>query len=250
MKKLRPNEERAKGAIMATWVLLIVEVIALISGFMQYSLLRTVAAGGVISEADAAANDIREFVVAIIAVIALVIFFITFIMWFRRAYFNLHQKSKNLQFSEGWAAGSWFVPILNFYRPFQIMNELYTETERLLVKNRVCEKDVYPTSSWLEKDAYSTNYLMPWWILWIASKFVGNFVLRIGFNADTIDSLIAATIGYMIVNVLEIIFALLAIKVIKDYSRVEPLLAQISEEESSVDTEGGKDLQAHNQLSK
>ena len=232
MKKLRPNEERARGAIMATWLLLTAEIVAFISGFMQYSVLQTVAAGGVISEAEAAANDSREFIVAIIAVIALVIFFITFIMWFRRAYFNLHQKTENLQFSEGWAAGSWFVPILNFYRPFQIMNELYTETEKLLIKNKI-----------FEKDAYSTNYLMPWWTLWIISKFAGNFVLRIGFNADTIDGLIATTIGEMILCVLGVLLALLTIKVIKDYSKVEPLLAQISDEEASANNDCGEGIQ-------
>ena len=239
MKKLRPNEERARGAIMVLWLLLAVEIVVLISSGMFYSFLQTVATGGVISEAEARANAIKGGVIGVIYFIVYLTYIITFIMWFRRAYFNLHQKSKNLQFSEGWAAGSWFVPILGFYRPFQIMHELYTETKRLLVKNGVSEKDIYPK-----------NYLASWWTLYILTTFVGNFVLRVGFNADTIDSLISATVGDMIVSIFGVILALLTIKVIKDYSKVEPLLAQIRDEVSSVSSEEGKGLQAHSQLSK
>ena len=224
MKKLRPNEERAKGAIMVIWLLLAVEVVSFISSGMQYSFLQRAASGGTISETDAMANDLREGVIAAIYFIVYLVYIITFIMWFRRAYFNLHQKSKKLQFSEGWAAGSWFVPFLNLYRPFQIMNELYTETKRLLVKNGISEKDIYPI-----------NYLPTWWTLYIVTTFVGNIVLRIGFNADTINNFIAVTIGDMIMSILGVALSLVTIKVIKDYSKVEPLLAQISDEESNTD---------------
>ncbi len=69
-------------------------------------------------------------------------------MWFRRAYFNLHQKVSYLSHSEGWAAGSWFVPIVNLYRPYQIMKEIYVETKELFTKRGLSEKV-----------GYSTNYL-------------------------------------------------------------------------------------------
>ena len=80
---------------------------------MQYDLLQTVANGGFISDEAVEANDTRESFLGIIYLIAYIISGITFIMWFRRAYFNLHQKVSWLNHSEGWAAGCWFVPIVN-----------------------------------------------------------------------------------------------------------------------------------------
>jgi len=46
-------------------------------------------------------------------------------------------------------------------------------------------------------------------------------------KAETIEELTVATIASMISNIVGIPLAFLAIKVIKDYSRVEPLLNEI-----------------------
>lgn len=52
------------------------------------------------------------------------------IRWFRRAYFNLHLCGiQELRYSEGWAAGAWFLPITNLIRPYQIMTEIWYYTQ-------------------------------------------------------------------------------------------------------------------------
>ncbi len=91
-EKLRPNEQRAKNAIVLIWIILALEIASLISGYFQYDLLNTVANGGEISTETANANDSREQIVGIIYMIAYIISGIMFIQWFRRAYYNLHQK--------------------------------------------------------------------------------------------------------------------------------------------------------------
>ncbi|MCL2416977.1 MAG: DUF4328 domain-containing protein [Bacteroidales bacterium] len=232
MEKLKPNEQRAKNAILWIWIVLALEIISLISSYMQYSLLQTVAGGGFISDKVANANNTRESIVGFIYAIAYIISFITFIMWFRRAYFNLHQKDKTLQFSEGWAAGSWFVPIVNLYRPYQIMKEIYNETKYLLTKKGLSEKV-----------NYSTIYLGWWWALWIISGFIGQIVLRYTFRgADTVERFISTTIGHMILSVLGIPLAFIMVKIIKDYSRVEPLLTQVNDEQLELINEDSAEL--------
>lgn len=66
---------------------------------------------------------------------------ITFIMWFRRAYHNLHQlKAEGLSHSEGWAVGAWFVPFLNLGLPCILMKQIWTKTFKLAMQGNEKEK--------------------------------------------------------------------------------------------------------------
>jgi len=223
MGYLRPNQQRAKIAITLIWIVLALEIVSLISGYFQYDLLQTVANGVEISMETATANDTREQFIGIIYMIAYIISGITFIQWFRRAYYNLHQEVTYLSHTEGWAAGSWFVPIINLFRPYQIMKELYQETKELLVKKEITLKTTFlPTSS-----------LGWWWTLWIINGIISQFVFRYSLKAESIDELIMSTVAGIISNIVGIPLALITVKVIKDYSNVEPLLSEIRDTEET-----------------
>lgn len=131
---IKPNEKRARNLLTFMWIMLGLEVASLISGYFQYDLLTAFRNGEDVSIEAANANDLREKVLGIVYIVAYIITSVFFLMWFRRAYNNLHQKVENLSFTEGWAVGSWFVPILNLIRPYQIMKELYIETKGLLLQ--------------------------------------------------------------------------------------------------------------------
>ncbi len=220
MESLRPNAQRAKTAITLIWIVLGIEIFALVSSLLQYFLLQDAANGELITEEAASANDIREMSIGIIYIIAFITSAVTFISWFRRAYFNLHLKVSGLSHSEGWAAGSWFVPIISLFRPYQIMKELYVQTKGLIIKNGLA---LYGN--------FSTQNLGWWWALWIINNFIGQFEFRYSRNAESIDQLTIVTIASMISNIIGVPLALLTIKVIKDYSKMEELLVQIKEEE-------------------
>lgn len=220
MVNLRPNEQRARNAILLIWIVLAVEIVNLISSYMQYDLLQTVANGGFISDEAADANDTREQICGIVYLIAYLISAITFIMWFRRAYYNLHQKVRPLAHSESWAVGGWFVPIVNLYLPYQIMKEMYVKTKELFTKKGLSDQV-----------DYSTGYLGWWWTLWLINSFVGNFILRFALkHTETVDDYILLTIAQMISGTIGVVLAIITIIVIKDYSDVEPLLAQIDDD--------------------
>ena len=221
MENLKPNGQRAKNAITLIWIVLALEIVSLISGYFQYDLLQTAANGGEISTETANANDTREQIIGIVYLIAFVISAVTFIQWFRRAYFNLHQRVNHLSQTEGWAAGSWFVPIVSLYRPYQIKKELYQETKALLTKNGLNNENI------------STSSLGWWWTLWVISSFLGQFVFRYSMKAESIDELTISTVASMIENVVGIPLALITIKVIKDYANVEPLIIEIKDEEET-----------------
>ena len=210
---LRPNEQRGRILLSFIWIVLIIEVLSLISSGMQYDLLQTISRGGEITDEVATANDLREQLIAIIYLIAYIISGIVFIMWFRRAYFNLHQKVNTLSYSESWAAGSWFVPFVNLYRPFQIMKELYDETKKYITgRDGNTEIDL------------TTKFLGFWWALWIISGIFGQINWRLFRNAETLSDFIASTTFDIAGGLLGIGLALVTIRVIKDYSSVEKLL--------------------------
>lgn len=224
MSNLRQNKSRAKVAIALIWVVLALDVISFISGYLQLNLILTFEDGIAVSEARIDANDDRERVVGIMYVIAYVISGIVFIRWFRRAYFNLHQRKEFLSFSEGWAAGCWFVPIVSLYRPLQIMKELYEETRNFLIsKGETLQKDL------------TTNFLGLWWTLFILNNFIGQIIFRI--DADSLPALKGVTFLSLVGNVVGIILAFVTVKVIRDYSEAEDVLFSMAEETVFVEEE-------------
>lgn len=232
MENLKPNGQRAKIAIMLIWIVLTVEIISLLSDYLQYDLLQTVANGGQISTETATDNDLRQRIIAMIYLAVFIISGITFIRWFRRAYYNLHLKAESLSFTEGWAAGCWFVPIICLYRPNQIMKELYLETQSLLSqKNENYAQNL------------TTHSIGWWWALWIISSLLGQFIFRYSLNAETIEELTTTTIASIIASIIGIPLAIITVKVIKDYSEIEPLLYELKDEEEEEKIIPATDLQ-------
>jgi hypothetical protein len=216
MQDLKPNEQRSQNAILLIWIALAMNCISLISSYFQYDLLQTAANGGEISAESVTSNDNREQAIGIIQIIVFVVSAITFIKWFRRAYFNLHLRVNHLSHSEGWAAGCWFMPIVNLFRPYQIMKELFQETHLFLKRNDMHTKEHLSISS-----------LSLWWTFWIIDRFFGQFVFKYSMKAETIDELTTSTIAQIISNGIGIVLAIIAINIITEYSKLEPLMHKV-----------------------
>jgi hypothetical protein len=59
-----------------------------------------------------------------------IISFILLMVWFHRSYTNLASyNNMGLKYSAGWAVGSFFVPLLNLFRPYQIAQEIWTASD-------------------------------------------------------------------------------------------------------------------------
>lgn len=222
MENLKPNQRRAKYAITLIWIVLAVEILSLISGYLQYELLQNVANQIDFSIDNVEANDTREQWIGIAYTIAFIVSAVMFIQWFRRAYFNLHLKVSDLSYSESWAAACWFVPVLNLFRPYQIMVELYRETKAILIKNNL-----------IGKEQLTTTYVGWWWVLWLISNLLGQFLFRYSMKAESLDELTASTIAGMIGNLIGIPLALMTIQVIRDYANLENLMHEIKDGEAA-----------------
>lgn len=218
MTFLKPNEKRAKNAIALIWIMLVMEIVKVLSGYLQYDLLVGADSENGISMEAANANDLRQMIVNIIYLIAYIISIVTFILWFRRAYYNLHVKNDNLNHTEGWAAGGWFVPIMSLYVPYQIMKELYEETKELLYKKGI---DL--------SESLSTTYVGWWWGAWILNNVIAQIIFRTSKDEQTVEGLANATLVEIGSSAFGIVLALITVKVIKDYAAAEVLFAKIDE---------------------
>ena len=220
MENLRPNKQRAQTAIILICIVMVLDVVSLISSYFQYHLLQSAANGAGLSTEAATANDNREMIIGFIYGVAFLISGITFIQWFRRAYFNLHLKVDNLKFGEGWAAGSWFTPVISIYRPYQIMKELYQKTSELLMNNGD------------ESTAnFSKTLVGIWWALWIINNYLGQIIFRSSLKADDINKLSSTSLMSMSESLIGIILGFITIKIIKDYSSMEQKLYEIEDAE-------------------
>lgn len=102
--------------------------------------------------------------------------------WIYRANFNLRQLGvTNLKHTPGWAIGWYFVPIFNFWKPYQAMREIWLASHDL--------------HNWTDKNVSS---LLPWWWgLWIIGGIVERAATRLAMRANSVDE-------YLFVDILTI----------------------------------------------
>ncbi len=208
---LRINAQRAKVAVIFIWVVLAIQLLSGISSFLQYELLTRMASGEFDFD-EIYANDTREQAIAILHLALYLLSTVFFIRWFRRAYFNLHLLRRDLQFSEGWAAGAWFVPIVNLFRPYQIMTDLYRGMQDELQKRQLTGADL------------SLSYVKTWWAVWIGAMVIGQIVFRYALVAENLDELILSTIFQLSISVFQIPLTIVTARVIRNYSEAENVL--------------------------
>lgn len=229
METLKPNGQRARILIILIWIVLALHVASIISGYLQYDLLKGVSEGKDISMETADANDLREQIIAFTYVVAMLVSMIWFIMWFRRAYYNLGVLVHDLNYTDGWAAGSWFVPFINLVRPYQIMKEIYTRSREILFKNGHPEETL------------SDRFLGLWWTLWLISTVADRVIGRYIKDAESVDQLINATQLSLAMHIVSVPLCFITVKVISDYSSIEPILASGMMGDDSIEAIGASD---------
>lgn len=212
MQSLLPNEQRAKSAEILIWIVLVMKVVLFFNTYNQFTYLSS-------ASFDRQSVEKLESMISptiFLSVVYMILFLIAgimFIQWFRRAYFNLHMRVKNLEYSEGWAAGGWFVPIVGYFVPYVIMKDLYTRSEAYLKEHY---EGYIP---WL-----SLTTIGIWWGLWVVSNVLSTIESIMIRTATSLDTLVLSAKISMVQSLIFIPAGLLAIKVIRNYSSTEDFL--------------------------
>jgi hypothetical protein len=206
---MRDNSARAKQIISIFWIMLGVTLVDMGSLGWQYYLLTGVQANpDNIDMETLRTSDMIRLAVGIAHLAILILTIVFFIMWFRRAYYNLRTLPwHNARYTDGWAAGGWFVPIINLWYPYQIMIDIWRGTQHAL-KERLGEPQPSTIVGW-------------WWALHLITSFYGNITTRFGWNAEEIDELVTVTQLDFVGDILTIPAIIITIVLIKRTSNFE-----------------------------
>jgi hypothetical protein len=222
METFRPNYQRAKNAMVCLWINVLVLFLNIIADIYQYNLLKEIKKGKTFAQETLQTNDMIQQVLALITAILMTITAIMFIMWFRRAYYNLHTKMDHLSYSEGWAAGYWFIPIASLYTPYKIMKEMMFGSHTLITNHDETYDQEVPHA-----------LIRGWWFFWVTGSLADSLYFRLSEKKiPTINDLISETTRDLISSTLLIAAAVLGALAVKKYNAMEEIVETIVDEES------------------
>ena len=139
---------------IAVLLLVILGAIVIGSSVVEYLLLDRLADDPLtVTVADLEAAADRQSVLAWAQVAGLVIVAIVLIAWTNRLYLNLPALGVEPRFALGWAIGGWFVPIMNFWRPKQVIDDIWRGTA--------------PDHSTRGSKTAVSPLLHVWWAVWL-----------------------------------------------------------------------------------
>ena len=139
---------------------------------------------------------------------------VVFLMWLYRASNNVAAFGATTQHSSGWAVGSFFVPIMNLFVPYQAVRDIWQKSE----------PDATDTFSYLQSPP---GFFPAWWGFWIASNIASNAYFRMTLAEAPAEA--SAMVG-IVSEVLSIAAAVFAIQVIKAIDRRQEERAQTLEQ--------------------
>jgi hypothetical protein len=120
----------------------------------------------------------------------------TIVMWcvwvVRANHNNRALGAKELTYSPGWSAGWYFIPIMNLFKPYRALTEIY----------KASDPDAGP-SNWTSVEAPA--YLSAWWATWLAGSIVGRISSRMAMSDDLETLKMSTWVG--VVSTLMLLFA-------------------------------------------
>lgn len=180
----------------------------------QLSLLNAERQGRLVSDADVLALSIRDAFVGLpmigLAIVTLIVFF----RWLRDTNRLLAERGVQLRFSPDTAVIWFFVPLMNLFRPYEVMSELWRASGAAQATNR----------DWRSRLASSLVVL--WWAV-LLTEFLGRAILtQLLPAADTIDGATVNVVAAAAFEIIGIGTALLARAVCQEVTARTLLLPQ------------------------
>lgn len=211
--EMKDNSGRAKVLLTVFTVVVGLTLIGLLSGYNELKLLRRAQLGAYISQSEVETSDMIQRIVGLSQIVLYITSVVVFLNWFRRAYENLHRAGANLRHKESMAIWAWAIPIVWFYRPVQIMTEIWNETQ---AKIKMFDSLYVIRNGGL--------IIGIWWTFFILSNFVGRYVIRTAFKQDTIEQLIEGSKATFVSDMLQVPEALFVMLIVYKLSKMEAKL--------------------------
>ena len=144
---------------------------------------------------------IGSFGFAVITVLVFLVAAVAVCMFMHRSNRNARVLgATQMEHAPGWSVGYWFIPILNLFRPYQAMKELY-------------QSSTSPNgSSW--RDVEPSSMLGPWWGCWLIGGMISRAVNRM--ESKSVDLGMGGVVANWIAAILLISGGVLLTMIVKD----------------------------------
>lgn len=185
------------------YLLIIASLASIFVGILEYQLLLDFKNGTYETQAQAMAaanaSDARTLIVYSFWLAVFIVSAILLLIWIYRANRNARQLgAEGMHYTPGWSVGWYFVPIVNLWKPYMAMREIWKASAN--------------PGNWQESPG--SWLLGTWWFLWISAGVAGNVASRYLMGADTIDQYITSNILYQISDVLNILLCIVVVFIV------------------------------------
>ncbi len=158
-------------------------------------------ATGQASQPEATELSPFDLVSALFALAQLAVFIVTavnFLRWVHRAHVNARGLgATNLTITPGWAVGWFFVPIMNLWKPFNAMKELWQASQN---------PDAWESET-------PSNLLTAWWTMWLLSNVLAQTSLRLSLSGD--QSSMMPEVCALLSDIVDIPLTLVVIRLVR-----------------------------------
>jgi len=162
-----------RATILCLFALVLVTIAMIVSGILEWWFLQRMLDGEFTASTYAAAeegNNLRQGIVSFIQMAVFLISCFLVLRWFYRAYGNLRGLgARSLTFTPAWVVGWYFIPVLNLWKPYRAMRELW------LVSHN--------PHDW--RWASPAGLVPLWWGAWLAFLALNGVVVWISWGAGS-----------------------------------------------------------------
>jgi len=220
---------RSRATTVSLWGVGITNAAALVTGVFFSSYLQSLESSAVIEELEFVGFTIAYGIVGLAKLIALMIAGVFFIRWFYLAHQNVSRlDGSRPKHHSWWSIWGFFVPVINMFRPQQLMREVWTitsgkweaEPSRVLGRKR------------------PSDCVDLWWGTFLATNFLGNSVTLASWRATTAHEILLATWATLFADVFGIVAVLVAVTLVGNVTALQrPILGNLPTETVATDTD-------------
>lgn len=190
-------EKRAKWASGFIIASIVLAALVILSLQIQAGLLQRIVDGRPPTVSEGELNDQYKSIISLLYYLTDATGLVLFMVWIHRAHKNLRALGADcLRFSPGWAVGYFFIPIVWWFKPYQVTKEIWKASDPTLA-------DAHPLG-WMT--APGAAILKFWWAAWLVDTWVGFNCSSMSRNFNpSVYGLLAQTRISQVSNLLSII---------------------------------------------
>lgn len=203
---MTPRNVAHDRARWSEWLLglgALLTVAALWSSWQQVQLIQDLARGANISDDVIAANDTRQELFGYAQLGLAIVSAVAFLMWTSAITKRLLELGvADMSYAPRWSVLGFIVPVLNLFRPYQVMSELW----------RASEIAPGPDDPWAKKP--TPLIITIWFAVLIVENIVGRLASRSTF--DTIEQVLQSAWLTVLADALGALTALVALRMVAE----------------------------------